>query len=496
MGIKRYVANADNTITNAYKTNLRTRGTDANMGASDVLEVFSIYGQASSDSTELTRILINFPINKISTDRTSGVIPEAGEVNFYLKMHNARHSQTIPRDLILSVQAVSRSWQEGTGLDMDEYKDTVEEGDIGSTWMSASSTEAWTRDGGDYHTTPAYQQTLDKGTEDLEINITTLVEEWMDGTKDEYGLGVHITSSQEAYYSGSAGADSAAGELNNLLGSRTSYYTKKFFGRGSEFFFKRPTIEARWNSSIKDDRGNFYASSSLLPASENLRSLFLYNEFNGRLFDLPGVPTETASVRLYTTLDGTEQVGSDILAPKISRGIYEASFAVDTTASVLYDRWFDPAFAECYHTGAINIKQHAASNYNPYPSYVTNLTNLRPIYYDHETPRFRFYVREKDWCPTIYTIANKANDTLTIQSASYQIHRNIDDLIIIPFGTGSEKSTEMSFDVSGNYFDVSMDLLEPGYSYSIKVAYYSEPVLSYVEQPYEWKFRVENLETQ
>ena len=150
MGIKRYVANADNTITNAYKTNLRTRGTDANMGASDVLEVFSIYGQASSDSTELTRILINFPINKISTDRTSGVIPEAGEVNFYLKMHNARHSQTIPRDLILSVQAVSRSWQEGTGLDMDEYKDVVEKGDIGSTWMSASSTEAWTRDGGDY----------------------------------------------------------------------------------------------------------------------------------------------------------------------------------------------------------------------------------------------------------------------------------------------------------------------------------------------------------
>lgn len=496
MGIKRYVANADNTITNAYKTNLRTRGTDANMGASDVLEVFSIYGQASSDSTELTRILIDFPINKISTDRAAGVIPESGEISFYLKMHNARHSQTVPRDLILNVQAVSRPWQEGTGLDMDEYKDTVEAGDIGSTWMSASSTEAWTRDGGDYHTIPAYQQTMDKGTEDLEINITTIVEEWLDGTKDKYGLGVHITSSQEAYYSGSAGTDSAAGELDNLEGSRTSYYTKKFFGRGSEFFFKRPTIEARWDSSIKDDRGNFYASSSLLPANENLRSLFLYNEFNGRLFDLPGVPAETASVRLYTTLDGIEQVGSDILAPKASKGIYEASFAVDTTASVLYDRWFDPAFAECYHTGTINIKQHAASNYNPYPSYVTNLTNLRPIYYDHETPRFRFYVREKDWCPTIYTIANKANDTLTIQSASYQIHRNIDDLIIIPFGTGSEKSTEMSFDVSGNYFDVSMDLLEPGYSYSIKVAYYSEPVLSYVEQPYEWKFRVENLETQ
>jgi hypothetical protein len=199
---------------------------------------------------------------------------------------------------------------------------------------------------------------------------------------------------------------------------------------------------------------------------------------------------------LFTTAGGTEQVGSDISAPRISRGIYEASFAIDTTASVLYDRWYNPAFTECYHTGTVNIKQHKALNYSPYPSYVTNITNLRPIYYTHETPRFRFYVREKEWCPTIYTVANKANDTLTIQSASYQVHRNIDDLIVIPFGTGSEKSTEMSFDVSGNYFDFSMDLLEPGYSYAIKVAYYSDTVQSYIEQPYEWKFRVENLETQ
>jgi len=46
MTIKRYVASKDSTITNAYKSNLTTRATDANMGESDSLEVFSIYGQA------------------------------------------------------------------------------------------------------------------------------------------------------------------------------------------------------------------------------------------------------------------------------------------------------------------------------------------------------------------------------------------------------------------------------------------------------------------
>ena len=52
MTIKRYFATADNTITNAFKENLVTRGTGSNMGLADILEVFSIYGQATSASAE------------------------------------------------------------------------------------------------------------------------------------------------------------------------------------------------------------------------------------------------------------------------------------------------------------------------------------------------------------------------------------------------------------------------------------------------------------
>ncbi len=85
MAIKRYIANADTTITNAYKSTLTSRGTGSNMGESDVLEVFSIFGQASTSSVEKSRALINFPISTISTDRTNGDIPESGSVKFFLK---------------------------------------------------------------------------------------------------------------------------------------------------------------------------------------------------------------------------------------------------------------------------------------------------------------------------------------------------------------------------------------------------------------------------
>lgn len=286
--------------------------------------------------------------------------------------------------------------------------------------------------------------------------------------------------------------DNSGGQITNTLGSKESYYTKKFFGRGSEFFFKKPTIEAIWDSSIKDDRGNFYASSSLLPAEENNRTIYLYNAIGGRLRDIPS--HSSLGIRIYTSADGDEQIPAGaITAGKVSTGIYSASFALDTTASVVYDRWFDTGFTTCYHTGTIEIKNHQASGYNPYPNYVTNLTNLRPTYYTHETNRFRFYVREKDWSPTIYTVATTKNDTLIIESGSYQIHRLTDDLVAIPYSTGSDRGTEMSFDVSGNYFDFKMDLLEPGYSYGVRVAYYEEAVSSYVEQPYIWKFRVEEV---
>ena len=80
MAIKRFFAVKDNTISNAFKDGLTTRGTGSNMGASDILEVFSIYGQATSASSELSRVLVEFDTTEVSTARTNGDIPASGSV--------------------------------------------------------------------------------------------------------------------------------------------------------------------------------------------------------------------------------------------------------------------------------------------------------------------------------------------------------------------------------------------------------------------------------
>ncbi len=290
MSIKRYIANADNTITNAFEEDLKTRGTGSNMGQSDILEVFSIYGQESSSSVENQRILVQFPISDISSDRTTGVIPVSGSVEFHLKFTNAAHSSQTPKNYELVVSAISQSWQEGDGLDMENYSDLTNDGN-GSNWVNAQSTSSglttWTLQGGDYYhdVSSSFTASFDTGIEDLEVDVTTLVEQWINsggnvlGSKTNYGVGIRLNNA----YEGSSSA--------NPTGATKSYFTKKFFARHSEFFFKKPIIEARWNSVTRDDRGVFHFSSSLAPAEDNLNTIFLYNYVRGRLANIPDIGT-------------------------------------------------------------------------------------------------------------------------------------------------------------------------------------------------------------
>ena len=478
MAIKKYLADSDTTITNAYKANLTSTGVSGNMGLSDILEIFKIFGQASSGSSELSRILVKFPVDQIISDRNANLIASSGSVEWYLKLYNARHSQTLPKDYTLTVSAVSRSWDEGYGLDMEEYSD------IGYTnWISAASSSNsgitnWTTSGGDYHTTPTSSQYFSNGTEDLVVNVSNIVEQWINNTKQNYGFGIKLSSSHE-----------------NAL---QSFYTKKFFARGTEFFFKRPVLEARWNSVRRDNRGYFYASSSLASAQDNLNTIYLYNIVRGRLSNIPAVGTGSIYVKIYDSPTGTNSLtttpNNPVTGGWVSTGIYSASFALNTTASEVFDRWFNSSLTTCFHTGSIDIYDLDSQDYNPTNRYVVSCTNLKPTYYSEEQARFRFFVRKKDWQPTIYTVATNFIPSETIESASYKIVRIVDNLEVIPYGTGSLMHTGLSYDVSGSYFDLDVNLLEPDYSYQLKLTFYDGVTNSWKEQSETFKFRVEKNE--
>lgn len=491
MSIKKYFADSDNTITNATGIDYKVRGTGSNMGASDILEVFSIYGQQTSSSAELSRVLVKFPTETMATDRTSGVLPKSGSVNFILKLTNAEHSNTVPASSQVDILPVSRAWTEGTGLDMEDYKDSGV-----SNWVNASEGTAWTKKGGDYHTQPAYIKSFDSGTEDLEVDITSMVEEWIAGTKPNYGLGVKLTPAYEAYTSNSSGQD-VGSILHNTSGSKRSYYTKKFFGRGTQYFYSKPTIEARWDSSKKDRRNSFFASSSLVPADDNKNTIYIYNRVRGQLRNIPGVNTGLIYVSLYLTgasgpvgtpvlLDGG---GTNVTGGYVSTGIYSASLALDTTSSYLYDVWHNDAGTQ-YITGSkITVLSYDADVQVGIGDYVSSVTNIKPTYSNNEIARMRLFVREKNWNPTIYTVATTNIQSKVVEDAYWKIYRVMDNKTIIDYGTGSLNHTRMSYDRDGNYFDVDMSMLEAGYSYALKFVYKLND--RYDEQSEVFKFRVD-----
>jgi len=470
MSIKKYLANKDTTITNAFKENLITRGVYSNMGESDSLEVFSIYGQATTSSLEKSRILVDFPISNIAADRAAGRIPASGSVNFFLKLFNVKHPYSVPKKFTLNVAAVSQSWDEGYGLDMEGYTDPgYGQNGYGANWISCSANAAWTTEGGSV-TSSIYSATqyFETGTEDLNLDITSIVESWATGTLGQNGLLIYM----------SGAAEDGSGF--------SSYYTKKFSARGSQFYFKKPCIEAQWNPSTTDDRNNFYASSDLLSTADNTMNLYFFNRVNGVLKNIVNSPIP--SVYFYTDSALTNQItASSLTVTNPLAGIYKAAVVLNTTASTVYDKWFSGSVT--FFTSSFDVLARENYSYDNDSDYIINVSNLKKSYSQSEQAKIKVFARPKDWNPTIYTKAYNIVENTSINNLYYKIFRIEDNYTVIDYSTGSIAYSKTSYDSQGNFFDFDMSILEKDYTYALKFAIYDGSDVK--EFSNTFKFKVE-----
>jgi hypothetical protein len=368
----------------------------------------------------------------------------------------------------------------------------------------------WTTQGGDFHEVgytpgknlPHYKFDLVEGTEDILVNITALVEEWAvaettdDPDRENYGVLIKMSGSFED-------------------GSRKrSYYTKKFFARGTEFFFKRPCIEARFDDHIRDDRANFYKSSSLATGPENLNTLYMYNYTRKGLTNMPVLKTDPngldqttgealLKVRLYPEIHKSAKpitlpIGGGVGTNNNAHangylhktGIYSASLAYTGSATKVYDVWSDQSNNQLFTGSAIYVKTHTPLPYNNADEeYVVSIANLKSIYKTKDHPTLRLNVRKKDYQPNIYTVASNKIANEVLYNVYYRAYRVIDEEEVISYGSGSVPHSKMSYDSSGSYFKLDMSLFEPGYMYAIEVS--TDSYGQNIVNRDEFKFRVE-----
>lgn len=487
--IKRYIATKDTTITDAYKQGfVQGRATGSNMGEADSLEVFALYGSnptGSQAEVQKSRVLVQFPIDDLAADRTASDLPASGSVNFFLKMGNVAHHETLPKGMVLQVSAIDQAWDEGFGKDLGNYSDPgIGSLGLGTNWTNARSASAgpvaWTHPGGDFLTgsEPFFDYTISNGPEDIDLDITPLVENWLAGTITNNGLGLYVSSSQESQVS-----------------SSISYYTKKFSARNSEYWFSRPMIEARWDDSVKDQRNNFFPSASNLSSADNLNTIYFYNYVRGTLKNIPDTTDNLLYVRVFESASiGSELTttpSSPITGGLVQTGIYSASVALATSASVAYDRWYlTTSGSTAVHTGTILVAQHSPMNTNTRQEYEINISNLKSEYQKYDYPRLRVHTRLRNWNPNIYTVAIAQPVVSIVEDLYWQVRRIADDKVVVPFGTGSLSETRLSYDISGSYFDVDMGNLQSGYTYQFEFAI--KQGLRVVEHSNKFKFKLDD----
>lgn len=503
MAIKRFFADSDSTITNAMKAGLspNSRGDKSNMGKSDILEVFSLWGQITGsvdESQELSRVLLKFPVAQIITARNNKEIPASGSVTFNLNLYNAKHSNNVPENFNMVVLPVAEEWDEGTGLDMEDYSDSGE-----VNWVKRKNNINWTTAGGHYHSEPIFSSSFDTGLENLSVDITKLVEEWVGGSKQNYGVGIRLTSEHEAYFSSSLGGSgppytNSGSYIHNPHGITGSMYTKKFFARGSQFYFKRPSLEARWDSSKSDDRIKVYNSSTMANTTDNTNKLYLYNKIRGSYKSIPNLSAlsgvDRLKVGIYPTLPTGSQTPLQTLTGSwVEPGVYSASFTVNTTSSTLYDLWYtgsSPGASNSveYFSGSFSIGAHDNYNYYDEKNYVVSVSNLKSEYQGDSTAHFRVSTRKNNWEPTIYTSSQKTSEVEIINELYYRVVRMLDKTPVLDFGTGSAQHTKVSYDISGSYFNLDLSFLKQEEQYGLEFLY--KDGNSYVRIPKTFKFAV------
>ena len=211
-----------------------------NTGVDEVLEVTKFYDELTEENFEgNSRVLIKFDITSISESVASGDI--SGSIKYYLNLTSTEQTE-VQAEYELQVYQVSQSWSEGIGQFYDnplttngaswQYRTNDDKWSTGSFALGSSGSYVSQVGGGTWFTASVnnttYSQTFNKSTNDLSVEVTEYVSDWITSSRTNDGFLVKRTDLQE---SGSV-----------------RHGSSKFFSSETHTIYV-PTLEVRWVDS-------------------------------------------------------------------------------------------------------------------------------------------------------------------------------------------------------------------------------------------------------
>lgn len=295
------------------KNNTLVYNSKVNTSLNPVTELF--YG-GDATSQSYSRFIFYFDETRLRDLYTGGTYTDLTKLRHTLRMTNTGafdkellgketcdgKERTCSFDLI--VFPVDEQWDEGCGYDYASCAfigdDVVSQSFDPANWLYARTNTPWPGGNGVYSgsSTVLATQHFDKGNENLEIDITDIVNGYLTGGTNN-GLGIAFTRVLEET-------------------PTVDYQYVGFFTRHTQSFYE-PYVETVYDLHIKDDRTDFYLDKN--------NKLYLYVNLGGNPTNLDTKPSVTildnegATFSSYTPTDVTH----------VTKGVYSIDINVPTS---------------------------------------------------------------------------------------------------------------------------------------------------------------------
>ncbi len=470
------------------------RSENSNVGSAGTLDLFKLWGETLFRSTgsqnEVSRILVKFDLSKIKNKIKDRVDINSPSFSARLKLFDITAGNATPSNFNILASPLSQSFLEGSGRDVGSFSDIdtcnfltasyANGGDI--KWFMSGANAAGQLDSKniDYITTAdldkptgqnivniAATQYFKNGTEDLDIDITTIVSASLAGRIPDHGFRIAFSGSDDS--------------------DKKSRFVKRFASRNASNPNKRPRIEISYDDSIQDNHLNFIFNHTGSLFLENVVNYSYSNILSGSSLTPvtgPNCMNLKLEAGLFSYKTSVSQVvrGSDKIA---TIGVYSSSFALDTFNQSQYNRnltlsnkisrdgyvdfrtyWESLDGSYAYHTGSLRIYKNKPHSGTRVSSLRMNATNLK-LEYDHsEISKIRLFAVD-DSIVQQHSKSSRQLSSVILQNSHYRL---------VDFNTGQtifdfdeiNNSTKISSDAKGLFFDFDFSVAPRGRSYAFE----------------------------
>lgn len=472
-------ADKDTYITNRVIKNNRVE--HANVGAAATLDLFKLYGYTSSGSypnIELSRLFVHFNLNPLRTLISQNKLDISNpSFNCSLILKDVYGGQTTPRNFTLTVNPLSKSFDEGIGRDIVLYSDN----DVCNFLTSSKTQGTWYLSGCalggglpgsvDYITASTNApnisftstQFFTTGEEDLNVDVTNIISATLAGILPDEGFRISFDNTHEI--------------------DTSTYFVKRFSGRTAYDESKRPSLCVKFDDSLQDD-------TQCLNFDSNC-TLFLRNYSRGVLTNLMSSSSELTGsncllLKLITEISGGHYTlsfsGSQHSLGIFSQtGLYSSSVFISSNDSVIKNKLllsnsisFIPVWSSIdetitYLSGTtLSIFPPTRSSQLLNKKFVVTVHNIQNELLNDKQYTARLNIFDSTSPTIIAQRLPKELPGIVVRDAHFRIRDSVTNDIIIPFDT-VYNSTRISSDSIGMYFTIDTTNLRINRTYVIDI---------------------------